>query len=125
MKLRRLLCALLAVCMLIPFNYVMPVSADTDWEYKVTVTTATGGSDPHTKKGAIQVTLKFNGGDEGGKLDDGVNKKGADAKYSTKSSRAPWTLDSITLKNNTKDGYKIHRIRIEVSKSGKSKNRFC
>ncbi|MBU5450820.1 hypothetical protein [Acetivibrio sp. MSJd-27] len=122
MKLRRLLCALLAVCMLIPFNYVMPASADTDWEYKVTVTTATGGSDPHTKKGAIQVTLKFNGGDEGGKLDDGVNKKGADAKYSTKSSRAPWTLDSITLKNNTKDGYKIHRIRIEVSKSGKSKN---
>ena len=121
MKLKKLLCVLLAVCMLAPLMHITPVSAATEWEYTVKVTTATGKSDPHTKKGAIQVTLTFINGDEGGQLDDGVNKKGAEAKFISKSSRAPWMLDSITLKNNTKDGYKIHHIVIDVKMSGGSK----
>lgn len=119
MKTRRILCMILALCMILPLFSSMSVFADitrdTTWQYRVEIYIA---SDDHAEaKGtseAILATLSFEGGDVSGKL-SGCNKKNKSVYTQWLSTtNAPWTINKVTLKNVCSDALEAHYIGIKA-----------
>lgn len=117
MKTKRILCVILALCMILPLFSSMSVFADitkdTTWQYCVEIYIA---SDDHAEaKGtseAILATLSFEGGDVSGKL-SGCNKKNKSVYTQWLSTtNAPWTINKVTLKNVCSDALEAHYIGI-------------
>lgn len=123
MKVKRVLCMALVLCMLLPLVPTMPAHAATTWNYRISVYVSSDkNSEANAKTDeAILVTLKFSGGNVSDRLS---GTKSKDKFIHTKnlwieSSYAPWTLQTIEFKNDTSDGFKIYSVEVDV-KEGSS-----
>ncbi len=102
MKVKRVLCIMLIACMVVPLLYIAPASAAVEWTYEAYVAVCDKKDAQCSKKNAITVKWTFDGTDETAFLQD-TDKRNGLAYAKLKSSRAPWTLDSVTIENSTKD----------------------
>lgn len=110
MKVKKILCVMLVLCMLIPFFPVMPVSAEVEWTYDVLVAVCDKKDAGCGKSNAIQVSLDFESGTEYAYLSN--TGRHCTAYTDIKSSRAPWTIKSIKFENKTKDSLWMHYFYI-------------
>lgn len=113
---KRLWCTVILVCLLAPLVFTVPVSAAMEWTYNIYVTISDKKDAGCGKKNAIQVTLTFDGTDEQGYLQN-TGSRGGEADLTIKSSRAPWTLDSVKFENMTKDSLWMYKVYIDVQPS--------
>lgn len=103
----------------------MTAFAASKWEYRLLVDVPELDG-TQSKKNKISVEIVFSDGtDEGKKFTktlQGTDKRGKEAGYLDwfEAGYAPWTLKSVTLKNNCTDGYYMHRIYIECRYGGKT-----
>lgn len=116
MKTKRILSILITTCMLLSLIPTIYASAQkpTEWVYLVEVAITQGKNTGCKKKNAITATLKFSDRMEETAFLQNTNK--SPTKATIKSTRAPWMLKGIVLKNSSKDSLWMYSISIKVSK---------
>ena len=119
MKFKRSFCLLLALLLVLPTFLSIPAAyaSQPEWRYTVWVLVCSS-KDSQTKKGAVMCKLEFGSGDEEKPLENTEYKENS-AYAEFVSSRAPWTLDRMVLRNTTTDGFKMYCIYIDVQRNDK------
>lgn len=117
MKVKRLLAALLTLCMLIPVLPTITVSAVNDnieWQYYVKVYRS-GVKDSRSKKNAIEVQFFF--GSETSstyKLSNVDNKNNSNCETTwVTDGHSPWLLDKVRISNTSKNGFAMYYIEVK------------
>lgn len=118
MKMKRIISALIVICMLLSVIPTVSVSAATEWEYEVGIVVSQKKDAFCAKKNAIMVKLKFTDNSEEYALLADANKSPTSVVFKT--SKAPWTVNGVELENSTKDSFWMHQIKVEARKSGDS-----
>ena len=101
MKIKRWLSTIMAMCIFMSLITCMPVSAAAqEWTYclKVQISDA---KDSKSKDGNIKGYLYFNGEDEEVFTLQNTKTSGEMSETTHTSSRAPWTLDKVTIEHRT------------------------
>ena len=125
MKIKRWLSTIMAMCIFMSLITCMPVSAAAqEWTYclKVQISDA---KDSKSKDGNIKGYLYFNGEeDEEVFTLQNTKTSGEMSETTHTSSRAPWTLDKVTIENVTTDAFKILYVSLGVTKKGSDSYRW-
>ena len=124
MKIKRWLSTIMAMCIFMSLITCMPVSAAAqEWTYclKVQISDA---KDSKSKDGNIKGYLYFNGEDEEVFTLQNTKTSGEMSETTHTSSRAPWTLDKVTIENVTTDAFKILYVSLGVAKKGSDSYRW-
>ena len=106
------------MCIFMSLITCMPVSAAAqEWTYclKVQISDA---KDSKSKDGNIKGYLYFNGEDEEVFTLQNTKTSGEMSETTHTSSRAPWTLDKVTIENVTTDAFKILYVSLGVTYKG-------
>lgn len=120
MRRRRIMSMAMALCMLASMLAGIPAAAAEEYVWVYTLGfEVSNAKDSATGKNNVQCHMRFGKDYEVFNV-QGVNKKGTETRTEYQSTRAPWTLDTITFENNHKDAVKIRSYYMWVRRSKKS-----
>lgn len=120
MRRRRIMSMVMALCMLASMLAGIPAAAAEEYVWVYTLGfEVSNARDSATGKNNVQCHMRFGKDYEVFNV-QGVNKKGTETRTEYQSTRAPWTLDTITFENNHKDAVKIRSYYMWVRRSKKA-----
>lgn len=120
-KMRKWLSALVLICVSMSLFGVLPtkVVAAEEWTYVLKIYIS-HKKDSSCGNGNVRAYLQFDDFDSSFVVNN-TNQKGAVCETEYTTGMAPWTLRRLKIENNTKDGFKMRYISLDVKKKGASK----